>query len=167
VVLFALGWWATARIEAAHLASRGAIDASLMVRIGWAETAWVHHALAWAVFALRWGLMLPLAVALMTVGIVEGAPGVASTAWIRRGLRPRGMVVTLAVVLLAMLAWQVVYWRPASLPPTRVEVIFVALKLALVAAAIAAAWAVVLRAAVVTSGPDETRHAGRGVRKRG
>jgi hypothetical protein len=145
MALLALSWWATARADAWHAAYRGEIDAALMARFNWAETAWVHRTWAWLLFALRNAIALSLALAWTVAGVTGGIRALARPRWILRGLDPRAWGSILAAELLfIVLPWHFVFWRPESLPPTRTEAAFVAVKLAVIATATAIGWAIVL-----------------------
>jgi hypothetical protein len=145
VVLLGVAWWATARADAWHAAHRGEIDAVLMARFNWAETAWVHRGWEWLLFVLRNALALSLVLAWVVAGMTGGIRALARPRWIVRGLDPRAWGSILAAeLLLIVLPWHFVFWRPASLPPTRAEMLFVGAKLAAITIAAAVGWAIVL-----------------------
>lgn len=149
LLVLALGWSLIDTIAAALAASRGSIDAALMARFGWAETAWVHLAADYLLFAVRCGVLLPLAVALLAAAVLEGWAGIRSLAWARQGLRPRTMILTLAAVIVCIvLPWHHVYWRPGGLSPTSMELVFVSVKLGAIALLMAVGWALVIRLGV-------------------
>lgn len=145
LLLFAVGWSIAWRIDAWHVAHRGPIDASLMARFNWAETGIVHRAIDWALFAFRYVVGGSVAAALAASGVQHGFAGAGRA--VARAFRP----VTLAMVVgaelvLVVLPWRYVYWRPESLPPTGAETAFVGAKLAAIALLVATGWAVVLLA---------------------
>jgi hypothetical protein len=145
VALLAVAWWAGACAGAWHAAHRGEIDAALMARFNWAETAWVHEGWNWVLFALRNAVALSLALAWVVSGVTGGLRELARPRWIVRGLDPRAWGSILVVeLLLVVLPWHFVFWRPASLPPTRAELAFAGAKLAVMAIAGAVGWAIVL-----------------------
>lgn len=145
IVLLGLALWAGARADAWHAAHRGEIDAALMARFNQAETAWVHTTWYWLLFTLKYAVALSLALAWVVSGMTGGLRGLAAPRWVLRGLDPRawGSILAAELVLIT-LPWRFVFWRPASLPATRAEVLFVGAKLAVIAVAAAIGWAIVL-----------------------
>lgn len=133
------------RLEAWHAAARGELDASLIARFDLTASGWLHAAAGWAVWFVRWGLGASLAVALAATPLAVARSW---HGWPARGLDWRVLGLT-AVSLwgLAWLPWQAALWRPASLPPTWVEVAFAAGKLAAIYALATAGWLLVLGAA--------------------
>jgi hypothetical protein len=149
LVVFGVGWWATGRIDSWHAAHRGEIDASLMVRFNWAESAWVHRVIDWAGFALRYVIGGSLALALGAAGVTMGAGAVAAARWVRRALNPMTLVVVAALELVfIILPWRHLYWRPKGIPATRAEAVFVGAKLFTIAILTAIGWVLLLRTAV-------------------
>ena len=95
---------------------------------------------------LRWTVGLTLAVSLLAAAVTRGPAVLPSGAWIRSAMAPRSwLTVTFWFVLLVAIPWHLVDWRPRSLS-LGVEPWFVGAKLVLVAVAMAAGWALVLRA---------------------
>jgi hypothetical protein len=145
LVLLGLSWWTVARADAWHAMHRGEIDAALMARFNWAETAWVHRGWEWLLFGLWNGVALSLALAWVVAGLGGGFRGMSRPQWIGRGLDPRAWGSILAAQLvLIVLPWHHVFWRPAALPPARAEAVFVGAKLTIITIAAAIGWAIVL-----------------------
>ena len=143
-LVFAVGWWLTAWLDARHLSARGAIDAAFMARTGSPDTAWIHRVIEYGVFALRWGVALCLAVAVLVAGLFGGTRGVIAGRWLRRGLAPAAVLGTLGCVLVFVwLPWRAAYWRPSGIPPG-LEPAFVAAKLGMLAVVAATGWAFIL-----------------------
>ncbi|MCL4846343.1 MAG: hypothetical protein KJ066_07410 [Acidobacteria bacterium] len=133
------------RLDAWHAATRGELDAWLIARFDLTTSGWLHAAVGWAAWILRWGFGVSLAVALAATPLAVPRSW---RGWPLRGLDWRALGLT-AVSLwgLAWLPWQAADWRPASLPPTWVEVAFAAGKLAAIYAVATAGWLLVLGAA--------------------
>ena len=154
-ILFLACWWLTARALHWHAAYAGQIDAWIIAHSGKSDTAWLHRAIEWTVWVLRWGVGLSVSMSLAAWVLAVGARGAARGGWIRFGLDPRRWVpIALLAGLAIALPWQWVYWRPRhlSLP---VEPWFVAVKLGTMAVVAAAAWALAMRIATPRSPPRQ------------
>jgi hypothetical protein len=139
--------WLAGRLELWHGAHRGEIDAWLIARAGTTQAGWLHAGLeALAVF-IRWIVGLTLAVAALHAWLAGGLRGLVRFGWIRRAFsRYQFGLIALAFVLLIALPWQAVSWRPAGLPATWVEALFVGVKLVALAVVAHVGWMVVLAA---------------------
>ncbi len=125
--------------------ARSRMDAAIMAGTGITRTAWLHTAIAWAVWFVRYGIGLSVAVTLMLAAATGGVRVVLGLGWPRRGLAPlQILAVALIVLLFMVLPWQAVYWRPASLPPNWLEPAFVTTKLLALYLVIHLGWALVL-----------------------
>jgi hypothetical protein len=145
LALFAFIWWLTAMAGGWLSSHSGEIDAWIIARTGWTRTAGLHAALGWLLAFVRYGIGLSLAVSLFAAFVVRGVRAVGRAAWLRHGFGWRQLLVTAAGAFVgAWLPWQVVYWRPASLPPTWVEPAFAAAKLAVLFFVFNAAWTAIL-----------------------
>jgi hypothetical protein len=134
--LCGLAWWAGSWWRA-HL---GEIDAVSVRYLGATRTAWFHDSVSWGLWLAGWALGLSLVAGLVTA-LVAGRG-------LRIGLRASVRLVPLAAAALAVVAvgeglWRLAFWRPAHLPATWAEPVFVTAKLSLLyLAAVAAAVAV-------------------------
>lgn len=147
LVVYAAIWWAVDATREWTGVRSGEIDAWLMMRMASPNAAWVHRAIAIALAILRDIVGLSVAVSL---AIFVGAGGVRELArarWVRAAFSRRQVAtIALAVVLLIAIPLRAIYWRPASLPASGVEVAFVSVKLLVIAVLITLGWAYVLRA---------------------
>jgi hypothetical protein len=143
--LFGVVWWATAWLLAWHDGAAGQIDALYIARTGRADTRWIHSGMFWAVMFVRWSLGLTMAVCLLAAVVIDGVRAAGGGGWLRAALSPRQwLAVTFWLVLLVAIPWHLVSWRPQRLS-VAAEPWFVSGKLALVALAMSAGWALVLR----------------------
>lgn len=97
---------------------------------------------------IRWAFGLSLALSLLTAGAALGPRALLTAAWLRRAFAPP-RIVAMGVLLLVcfLLPWQLVAWRPRVLPPTSIEIAFVAVKLGFIAIVAHVGWSLMLRAA--------------------
>jgi hypothetical protein len=147
-LLFLALWWVTGRALAWHVAHAGEMDAWMIARFGWTDTAALHRSIDYLLIAIRWGLGLPLALTAFAATLVSGYRALFTGGWLRDAFRLRRLVaINGAFVLLVVLPWRLAYWRPGSLPPTSAEAVFVSVKLAAIVWLVAAGWAFMLRAA--------------------
>jgi len=136
-------------LEAYARARAGEIDAWLIAAWDVMPTAWVHRTIAAAAFVLRWVVGVSLAVAALSAGIAGGPGRLLSTAWLRAGLSGQQLGLTAAaLVLFVALPWRIAGWRPVWVPPTWIEVAFVALKLGALVVVGHVGWLLVLFAGV-------------------
>jgi hypothetical protein len=130
------------------VADEAGIRAMLIARFGWADATPLFTAAAWVAAWLRWVVAPLLACSAFAAWLGAGARGLAGTAWLRRALSPLALVTaTAAVYVLVYWPWQWVEWRPTGLPPTWVEPVAAAAKLAAILLAMSAAWALIVRVA--------------------
>lgn len=143
--LFALLWWLTDHAFDWHARVSGQMDAAIIARTGSPSTAWLHATVRWLIVFVRWTLALTLAVSLLGALVAGGLPALGRTDWLRHALQPRRLILlTLWFAVLDVLPWRSLYWRPANMS-LAVEPWFVVAKLTLIAMAMAAGWALVLR----------------------
>jgi len=146
LLVFAAAWWLTGWAAFRIGLQRGEIDAAVMARFGWTDTAWIHAAIAWAIWFVRYGVGLSLALSLLVVAATDGFSAILRFRWFVRGLSPlRLLLVAWWLWVLIWLPWQVVYWRPRSLPTTWLEPTFVTVKVLIVYVRANTGWALVLR----------------------
>lgn len=165
--------WVYRWTGAVHEARRGEIDAWLIARFDWTETAGLHRAIGVARAFVRDVLGVSLASGALVAGTLGGAAGLVSAGpgagpgggrWLRQALGWRRLlVVALAVVVLIWLPWQAVSWRPVSLPPTMAQPIFAAVKLGVLAVLAHLGWTLILWSAtpapLPSREPTEVRQA--------
>lgn len=146
-LLFWAIWAVTGWLLAWHAGIAGQIDAMVIVRTGSPRTGWLHALVFWALQFVRWPLALTLSLTLLSAIVRDGFGALRDARWLRTALRPaRWLLITVWLVLLIVLPWQGVDWRPTGLA-LALEPWFVALKLGLIALAAAVGWALILRTA--------------------
>lgn len=142
-LIFATFWWMGTRLEEWHAGARGPIDAWLMGRFGWARAPVLHAFLDAAAVAVRWVLGVAVALGALTAGAALGSAGVIGTRWIKRSLDPRTLLLVAAIeIVLVVLPWRYLSWRPRGLPVSA-EAVFVSLKLGVFALFVALAAALI------------------------
>ena len=125
--VFALLWWLTATADTWWAAHHGEIDAVFVRYLNVTHTMPLHTAVRWITWLARWGLGLSVIAALAS----SNAGGWRGWA---RGLRTSVRVAPLVTTSLGAVAvseglWQLAFWMPERLPPTRMEFVFAAVKL--------------------------------------
>lgn len=137
--------WICGRLASVHEVRGSELDAWLIAKFDWTRTAWLHRAIDYAIAIVKYVLGLSLAVSLLSIGAAESIADVGRLRWIPRGLHwLQLVVVAVAVYGLVWLPWQAVYWRPASLPPTSVQIVFSVVKLVVIDVLMHVGWALVL-----------------------
>ncbi len=155
LALFVVVWSAAHAAGAQVEASRGRITAAIIARTGWADSEVLFTAARWLVALAAW-VIAPL-LALGLFGALTRGAAASSTGWLRQALSWRA--IGMGALAMAALAWGWPWldaWRPA-LPPTWVQLVFVAAKGAagLTAVAIVAATFVRFAALDPQFGPPE------------
>lgn len=140
-------WWLTSRVEVSIAQYSGQINAWFIARFGWDDMSWLFTTVRYVGMWLRWVLGALLALSLMAAMLRAGAAALGRPAWIGRALRPRALLLaTLAFVLLIALPWAyLVPWRPAWIPATSAELVFIVSKLSVAAILGALALALITR----------------------
>lgn len=154
VLLVALVWWLVLRGTTWVDAHSGEISAWFIARFGWSDVQWLFTTTAWIAWWLQW-VVAPFVALVWWRSILVG--GWRPTgALVREALRPMGVLVATAIVLLLVwMPWtQLVPWRPRSLAPGTMELLFVAAKLGVVILLSAIGWSLVARTAA--SAPPAT-----------
>jgi hypothetical protein len=145
-LVFLLVWSVTGALFEWHAGMRGQMDAAAIARTGSPNTAWAHTTIHWVLQFIRWTLGLSLAVTLLGWLVGPRDTTVRRAGWLRAAFQPRRwLLITVWFVLLVVLPWSQVFWRPARLT-AGLEPWFVASKLAVIASLMAVGWALVLRA---------------------
>ena len=157
VLLVALVWslvlLGTTWVEA----HSGEISAWFIARFGWSDVQWLFTTLAWIAWWLRW-VVAPFVALVWWRSILVG--GWRPTgALVREALRPAGVLLATAIVLLLVwMPWtQLAPWRPRSLAPGTMELVFVAGKLGIVVLLSAIGWSLVARTAAISPRATESR----------
>jgi hypothetical protein len=144
-VVFGALWWLTGHALEWHARLSGQMDAAMMARTGSPNTAWLHAGLRWLILFVRWSLGLSLAVSALGALVAEGRAALRRFDWLRQAAAPRRLlVITAWFVVLDLLPWLQVGWRPAHLS-LAVEPWFVGAKLSVIAVVMATGWALILR----------------------
>jgi hypothetical protein len=156
-LIVVLLWWMTLRGETWVAMRSGQISAWFIAQFGWSEIAWLFAGVRYLAIWIRWVLATMLALSLMAGFVAVGVRALGQAAWLRRALRPRALFfATLWFVVLIAVPWTyIVPWRPAGLPATSVEVVFIAVKLTLCAIMFAAAVALMVREASAVVPPRD------------
>ena len=136
VLIAAIAWWVVSRVTGWVSAHSGEMSAWFIARFGWSDVSALFSTINWTGWWIRW-ILAPM----IALSFVAGAIG--------RGVSPRRLAVA-TVWFLVLVAAPWVYlapWRPAGLPPTSVEPMFIALKLAVTALLMATGLALITREA--------------------
>ena len=146
-VVWSVADWVGGRVDGA----RGAITAELIARFGWADPEVLFRSVAWAMTALQW-VVAPVAALGVFSSLTRRAEGLPVESWIRQGTNWRTLATTAAAT--GGFAWlwtSLSAWRPAGLPPSWVQIVFVGAKLAVAAVALAVGTALVVREATAAT----------------
>jgi len=148
-IIVLLIWWMTLRAETWMAMREGQVSAWFIARFGWADVTWLFRAVHYVALWFRWVVGFMLALSLMGGFVAIGARALTQSAWLRRALHPRSLLLaSLYFIVLIALPWKyVVPWRPAGLPPTSVEFAFIAVKLSIAAMLFAFAVVMMIREA--------------------
>ncbi len=161
LLVFVLVWWLGSTADAWYSARATQVDAWLLLHAGWTRTAGLHRAVGWVFWFVSYGVGLSLALSLLARTARDGAAAVVRAGWLRQGLAWEQLLIIAGVAFVGIrLPWGAAFWRPASLPPTSVELAFVAAKLTALYLVANAAWAFLLRS-VAAGAPPVGSPAGR------
>lgn len=149
LIIVVVTWFLTMQAEVWVTMRSGQINAWFIAQFGWADVSWLFRSIRYAAMWLRWVFASVLALSLMSGFVAVGARAMIESAWLRRALQPRSLLLsTLLFLVLIALPWKyIVPWRPPTLPATSVEMIFIAVKLSLTALMAAVAVALIIREA--------------------
>ena len=149
-VIVVLLWWLAGGIDNGMARNSGPINAWFIARFGWDDVSWLFTGVSFVAMWLRWVVAALLAVSLMAGIVTTGWRAIAQAAWIRRALSPRALVVaTVCFAAFFVLPWlYLVPWRPAGLPATSVEMLFIAGKLAVAAVLMSLGAALIVHEAI-------------------
>lgn len=138
-------WW---------VSRAGEIDAAAIAVGDVTRTRPLHTAVHWLVLLVQW-VVVPawLATCLAWVAAYERRD-VLGSKWLASALHWRVLLAaTAGVVLLVWLPWRYVYWRPGALPSS-MDLVFLALKIAVIYVLAHVAWALVLWTAAARVTPQ-------------
>jgi hypothetical protein len=153
LAVFGALWWTTGRIDSWWTAHRGEIDAWLLVTLAITDASALHTALRAIVWVIRYVLGLSLALSLVR----RGTGAFPRPEWLVEALRPRRLAaIALCLLAFVVLPWRFAGWRPAGLPATWVEALFVAAKLGAIVLAVHVGWALVLWTAARVLPPSQS-----------
>ena len=140
-------WWLVLRGDAWLAEHSGEISARFIARFDWSDVRWLFQALSWLSLWLRWVVSPFIALVLWRTILVRGWKPTLTL--VRESLRPSGVLTATAIVgILVWVPWtQLAPWRPRGLAPGTTELLFVGVKLGLVAALSALGWSLVARTA--------------------
>jgi hypothetical protein len=132
-------WWLAVHAETWIALRSGAINAWFIARFGWDDVSWLFVAVRYVSIWVRWLLAGLLAIWLMA-SLLHGTK-------YRVSIR-RVALASLWFVILIVVPWAyLVPWRPAGLPASSVEPVFIGAKLLIAAVVIACGAAWIVRAA--------------------
>jgi hypothetical protein len=154
VIVVAL-WWIAGGIDTRMALNSGPISAWFIARLGWDDVSWLFTAVGYLALWLRWVVAGLLALSLMAGILAGGWRALAQGEWIRRAVRPRALATaTLWFAAFIVLPWlYLVPWRPAGLPATSIEMVFIVGKLGAAALIMALGAALIVHEAVRTRPP--------------
>jgi hypothetical protein len=154
LAVFGVVWWLAGAADARVEGSRGAITAAIIARTGWADPEAVFTAARWLATLIAW-VVGPLAALGLFGALTRGVPVGAVRRWLAPALSWRALAVgALAVIALAWFWPLLEAWRPA-LPPTPLQLAFVAAKIAAGLTALALAIGSFIRLAALDARPPD------------
>ncbi len=146
LLVFAAGWWMAQALGAQVETSRGRITAAIIARTGWANPEAVFTAARWLVALAAW-VVAPLLAFGLFGALTHGTALSAGGRWLRQALSWRALAAGALMTVATAWFWPWLdAWRPA-LPPTWVQLVFVAAKAAAGLAALALVLASFIRLA--------------------
>jgi hypothetical protein len=137
--------WICVRLLRYHEAHSGELDAWFIATFNWTRITWLHRTIDWILHVVQFVIGTSLAVTLLSTLAAGPIAGAFRANWLKRALSPlQLLIITVAFYGLIYLPWQAVYWRPASLPATAVEVAFALTKLTLFGLIMHIGWTLIL-----------------------
>ncbi len=150
VFLLALAmWWAVSwfvgRYEARYLVNKGELDAWLIAHFNITRNAWLQRLMPILFAFVRDVLGVSLAVSLVAAAAVGSFFDIFRFRWLLRALSPVQLVIiAVAVAGLIWLPGQGVYWRPAWIRSSSMELAFIGVKLTVLGLIAHLGWALIL-----------------------
>jgi hypothetical protein len=137
--------WICHRLLRYHEAHSGELDAWLIATFDWTRTTWLHRTIDYILHFVQFVIGTSLAVTLLATAAIGSLADAVHPRWMRRALSPLQLaIIAVAFYGLILLPWQAVYWRPASLPATAVEIAFALTKLTILGLIMHLGWTFIL-----------------------
>jgi hypothetical protein len=144
LALWLLIRWICHRLLRYHDAHSGELDAWLIATFDWTRTAWLHRTIDYILHFIQFVIGTSLAVTLLSTTAAGPIAGMVRPRWMKRAFSPLQLaIIAVAFYGLIFLPWQAVYWRPASLPATAVEVAFALAKLTILGLVMHIGWTLI------------------------
>jgi len=146
-------WWLTGAVTDRITINSGPINAWFIATLGWDDVAWLFTGIDWLASWLKWVVAPLLGLAMMGRIIRGGWRELPGVTWLRHGLAPINLAVaTLCFAAFVAVPWiYLAPWRPASLPATTLELVFIIAKLSVTAVLMATGTALIIRQATLES----------------
>jgi hypothetical protein len=145
LALWLLVRWVCHRLLRYHEAHSGELDAWFIATFNWTRITWLHRTIDYVLHFVQFVIGTSLAVTLLATAAAGRIGDAVHPRWMRRALSPLQLaIVAVAFYGLIFLPWQAVYWRPASLPASAVEVAFALTKLTLLGLIMHVGWSLIL-----------------------
>jgi hypothetical protein len=137
--------WVCVRLLRYHEAHSGELDAWFIATFNWTRITWLHRTIDWLLHIIQFAVGTSLAITLLATAAAGSIADAVHPRWMRRALSPMQLaIIAVAFYGLIYAPWQAVYWRPASLPATAVEVAFALTKLTLLGLVMHIGWTLIL-----------------------
>jgi hypothetical protein len=145
LALWLLIRWICHRLVRYHDAHNGELDAWLIATFDWTRTTWLHRTIDYILHVIQFVIGTSLAVTLLSTTAAGPIADAIRPRWMKRALSPLQLaIIAVAFYGLIFLPWQAVYWRPASLPATVVQVPFALARLTLLGLVMHIGWTLIL-----------------------
>jgi hypothetical protein len=145
LALWLIVGWICGRLLRYHEAHSGELDAWFIATLNWTRIAWLHRTIDWLLHIVQFVIGTSLAITLLATAAAGTLADAVHPRWMRRALSPvQLLIVAVAFYGLIYLPWQAVYWRPASLPATTLEVAFALAKLTILGLLMHIGWTLIL-----------------------
>lgn len=149
LVLVAAVWWLTGRATDRITIYSGPINAWFIATLGWDDVSWLFTGVTWLANWVKWVVAPLLALSMMAGIVLVGWRVLAGVSWLRHALAPVNLgLATLMFAALIAAPWiYLTPWRPANLPATTIELVFIIAKLSVTAVLMATGVALIIRQA--------------------
>lgn len=140
--------WAVLQADAWVTRHSGEISAWFIATLNWSDVSPLLRAESYLSLWLRWVVIPSGMIAALASVLTSGGHALASASWMRAAWRWQTLALaTGAFVVLILLPWNVVAWRPEAAPPVSMDAILAGLRLSVVGAAMAVGAAIMLSTA--------------------